>query len=430
METPKAVTHLCITGSHNTFEGLSISQMLVNLTTRVGGNAVLLEPGANQNTIAGNFFGVAADGNSIEPNTNGVMISGNSNLIGGTTPASANVVSGSYASDIRVEGNQNTIEGNLISTNAAGTKALGAGTGRGNWNILINSGSNNTIGGTTSGAGNVISGGPGPGVAIYYGDTNAILGNLIGTNAADTAAIPNGTGSRATSRGGVIIAGPDVTVSGNVISGNKGGGVFIQYRAAVVSANFIGVTATGQSLGNSGDGVDASAYYPVVSSGTIGGTSTGAGNTIANNTGSGVFVGPASITSMHVAITGNSIFANGGLGIDLSPQGVVNCTTPPPGPNDYLPCPIISSATTAKVSGTACASCLVEVYIATNEPDDLGHGEGKAFLGRVTADANGNWSLTLSPGQVSKGQRVTATATTTSTHLETSEFAANVVVTS
>lgn len=88
------------------------------------------------------------------------------------------------------------------------------------------------------------------------------------------------------------------------------------------------------------------------------------------------------------------------------------------------------SATTTKVSGTACASCLVEVYIATNEPDDLGHGERKTFLGRVTADSTGKWSLSPSTGQVTAGHRVTATATTTSTPLETSEFAENVVVTS
>jgi hypothetical protein len=70
------------------------------------------------------------------------------------------------------------------------------------------------------------------------------------------------------------------------------------------------------------------------------------------------------------------------------------------------------------------------VFIATNEADDQGHGEGKTFLGRVTAAANGTWSLTLSSGQVSKGQQVTATSTTTSSPLETSEFGTNVVVTS
>ena len=415
---------LDMTGSNNTIEGLEILGFRINLTTRAGGNALFIEPGSNNNLIAGDF---------LVENTNGVVLAGNSTLIGGTTPASANVVNGSPSRDIEVDGNQNTIEGNLIGTNAAGTQGFGAGTGLGSANILIG-GSNNTIGGTTSGAGNVISGGSGPGVTIY-GGAATILHNLIGTNAADTAAIPNGTGSKTNDHGGVIIRGPNATVSGNVISGNRGGGVFVEYPAAVLTANFVGVTATGQPLGNTGNGISISAFTPPISTGTIGGTSPGAGNTIANNTFSGVTVGPASITSTHVTIAGNSIFANGGggfggLGIDLLPEGVVNCTTPPPGPNDYLPCPIISSATTAKVSGTACASCLVEVYIATNEADDQGHGEGKTFLGRVTTDSTGKWSLALSTGQVTAGQRVTATATTTSTPLETSEFAANVVVTS
>ena len=133
---------------------------------------------------------------------------------------------------------------------------------------------------------------------------------LIGTNATDTAAIPNGTGSKATDHGGVIVMGPDATVSGNVISGNKGGGVFVEYPAAVLTANFIGVTATGKSLGNTGNGISVSSFYNPISTGTIGGTGSGAGNIIANNTFSGMTVGPASITSTHVTINGNSIFAN------------------------------------------------------------------------------------------------------------------------
>ena len=424
----KGFDALDVSGSNNTIEGLDFTGFLINLSTQAGGNALFLESGSNNNLIAGNFFGVGTDGNSVGPNTNGVQVEGNSNLIGGTTPGSANVISGSYWRDVELEGDLNIVEGNLVGTNAAGTKAAGAGTGKGSDNILI-TGNNNTIGGTSSGAGNVISGGTGGGISIFQGAANAILHNLIGTNATDTAAIPN--------RGGVGIEGFNTTVSGNVISGNRGGGVTITETfsgmVAVLTANFIGVTASGQPLGNTGEGISFSSIYPVTITGTIGGTSPGAGNTIAYNTFSGVVIGPASITRTHVAINGNSIFANGGgfggLGIDLQPEGVVNCNTPPPGPNDYLHCPIITSATTTKMSGTACANCLVEVFIATNEADDQGHGEGKTFLGRVTA-VNGHWSLSLSPGQVSKGQLVTATATTTSSPLETSEFGANVVVTS
>jgi hypothetical protein len=73
----------------------------------------------------------------------------------------------------------------------------------------------------------------------------------------------------------------------------------------------------------------------------------------------------------------------------------------------------------------------VEVYLATNVPADQGHGEGRLFLGRVTAGGTGIWSLSLTSSQVSTGQQLTATATTPisfGTAAETSEFAANHVV--
>jgi hypothetical protein len=89
---------------------------------------------------------------------------------------------------------------------------------------------------------------------------------------------------------------------------------------------------------------------------------------------------------------------------------------------------VITQATTTTVSGTAPANTTVEVFIASNEADDQGHGEGQTFLGRVTANAAGNWSLTLTAGQVAQGQLVTATTTTSGTTMETSEFAANVTV--
>lgn len=188
---------------------------------------------------------------------------------------------------------------------------------------------------------------------------------------------------------------------------------------------------TQAALGNGGNGVFIT---HLVMGDQVGRTAPGTGNVIVYNGKSGVLVGASSSdTQVHIAINQNAIFANGGLGIDLAPQGVVNCTTPPPGPNDYTPCPVIQHATTTQVSGTACANCMVEVFIASAQPNDQGHGEGKKFLGRTLADASGNWSLTLSAGQVSVGQSVTATATTpapSTVGAETSEFATNLVVAS
>src|SRR2546426_7215505 len=93
---------------------------------------------------------------------------------------------------------------------------------------------NNTIGGTAAGAGNVISGNSGAG--IFLTDTTPsvttgtnIQGNLIGTNAAGTAAIAN-------VQGGIVVAsgshnntiGGTTAAARNVISGNGSDGIFLR----------------------------------------------------------------------------------------------------------------------------------------------------------------------------------------------------------
>jgi hypothetical protein len=216
-----------------------------------------------------------------------------------------------------------------------------------------------------------------------------------------------------------------------VISGNTGDGIAISGDAlvssqATVQENLVGTDATGAgALGNGGQGVDVGDY---VSATTL------AGNVIADNGRAGVLVTYTPVSSSgpdaipHVLITRNTMVANGGLGLDFAPEHVVNCANTPPGPNDYLPCPVITSVTASGVSGTACAGCTVEVYVASNEADDLGHGEGAHYLGSATADAAGQWSLSPPSGSIPCGAYVTATASAPASPgpAETSEFAANV----
>jgi hypothetical protein len=166
---------------------------------------------------------------------------------------------------------------------------------------------------------------------------------------------------------------------------------------------------------------------------TIGGTGSGAGNIIDANGGPGVLIGTSAADSgTHAAVQGNLMQGNGGLGIDLAPSGTINCSSSPPGPNDYTGCPVIATATSAKVTGHACANCLVEVYLAAAGPGDQGHGEGAALLATTTAAADGTWTAALSPGQLSAGALVTATATTPASFQnapESSEFSRNVTAT-
>src|SRR5439155_18456720 len=86
--------------------------------------------------------------------------------------------------------NNNLVQGNFIGTNPAGRAAF-ANTGSG---VNISGGAQaNTVGGTTAGARNVISGNTGDGVLIGSPGTsttsNLMQGNFIGTNAAGAAAL-------------------------------------------------------------------------------------------------------------------------------------------------------------------------------------------------------------------------------------------------
>jgi parallel beta-helix repeat protein len=132
-----------------------------------------------------------------------------------------------------VIGNRDTVVGNYIGTDITGSVALGNGFG------VVISGSDNTIGGATAGARNVISGNNGSGVEIWSSQ-NLVAGNYIGTNAASTAALGNLGG------GVTILDASANTISGNVVSGNStGDGVSVAGSAGnQIIGNLIGTTAS------------------------------------------------------------------------------------------------------------------------------------------------------------------------------------------
>jgi uncharacterized repeat protein (TIGR01451 family) len=139
------------------------------------------------NLILGNLIGIAADGTSPLGNRlDGVHLSGSpNNTIGGLVPGSANVISANFGNGIETTwgAGANLIQGNLIGTDANGTLSLG---NHGNGVILGSS--SNSVGGLSSGAGNVIAyngtGLLGAGVQLYGLVTqNEILSNSIHDNA-------------------------------------------------------------------------------------------------------------------------------------------------------------------------------------------------------------------------------------------------------
>ncbi len=128
------------------------------------GNHALTLTDHGGNVIAGNFFGLPASGGvSIG---NGVALyvgfGANGNVIGGTSPADRNVMSGNGQGVRIVASSNNVIQGNYLGVEPDGGEPLGNGLG----GIVVASGvagetigpaTGNLIGGTVAGARNIIS---------------------------------------------------------------------------------------------------------------------------------------------------------------------------------------------------------------------------------------------------------------------------------
>jgi photosystem II stability/assembly factor-like uncharacterized protein len=226
----------------------------------------------DNNLIQANYLGVAPDGTTARPNARGILLTNSSNnVIGGTTAATRNVISGNLNGGVDITGSGNIIQGNFIGTNAAGTAAL---LQPGGVSISNATSINNLIGGTVAGAGNLISGNS-FGIQTSANATT-IQGNLIGTDVTGTNKIPNVSA--------VGVFGLNTLVGGltpgarNVISGNSGDGVFIRGVGNKVQGNYIGTDITGTlALGNNGNGVVAG------DGALVGGTAPEARNIISGN---------------------------------------------------------------------------------------------------------------------------------------------------
>ncbi|WP_189688244.1 cadherin domain-containing protein, partial [Pseudorhodoferax aquiterrae] len=151
---------------------------------------IRLQAGSSGNTIAGNYLGpLQADGSYTSAAsaqvTWGVLVESANNTIGGTTAADRNVIAGAQATGANIGLQLATATGNRIVGNYLGTNAGGTPLGLGGEGVYIRSGaSNNQVGGTGAGEGNLIAGSGLSGVSVFTGagTGNAILGNSIHSN--------------------------------------------------------------------------------------------------------------------------------------------------------------------------------------------------------------------------------------------------------
>ncbi len=387
---------------------------------------------ATGNVVLGNHLGTNLGGTSALPNfQEGVAIFSAGNRVGGLNPGDHNIISGNRRGVLisGVAATGNVVVGNFIGTDGA-TPATGTyDLGNAQEGVRIEDATGNTIGGLVAAARNIISGNN-VGVAIVGGSAtgNRIVGNYIGTDATGLLDLANSLeGVKVESASGNTIGGAS-DVAGNVISANHWG-VRLSGPSAIdnfVQGNFIGTGPDGlTNVGNELDGVlitDGSARNRIG-----GGEATDLlGNIIAFNIRDGVRV--ESDGSVGNGILSNSLFLNGGLGINLvAPNDPSDGVTPnDPGDLDSGPNTLINAPTLTRVASTANGVLVsgtysgapnlvlrIQVFVSAGV-GPTGLPQAGRFGGTTTliTDSTGSGTFTATfPVVVGAGQRVTATAT-------------------
>ncbi len=380
----------------------------INLLSANGGWGVEVDGGGGAGTgnrVDNNAIGTDASGTTgLGNGLGGVYVHGGADraIVGGTT--AINLIAGNTGPGVLIDGSSACqVVGNAIGTDVTGAVAL-ANAGDG---VRVQNGAaDNTIGGTSAGSFNIISGNTGNGVTLTGTGTsrNTIVSNAIGTAASGRAAIPNAVGVAI--EGGA--AGNAVGVPGsgtNLISGNTGDGVLVQGDGNTLAADVIGADVSGTAaLANGGSGVEIAGSNNAVglSIDFQTGAMPGQENIIAYNGADGVQVDSGSGNTMLVDL----VFANAGLGIDLAP-----------GTNGGVAAPVLSGVTTSggtstvagSLHGAAATTYLIEFFASATGTG----GQGQTHLGfaLVTTDAAGNAPISFATPALPAGQFVTATAT-------------------
>jgi hypothetical protein len=297
----------------------------------------IMDPNTTGNTVQDNAIGTDVAGVTALGNGNiGVELTSttNNSLLGNTISANQNggVVIDPGASE-------NVLQGNFIGTDGTGTTstdANGSPLGNKGDGVSISAGArNNTVGGLGAAARNIISGNTGNGVALADGGTerNVVEGNFIGTDASGTQATDAGGNSLGNGADGVNISGgaTDNSILNNVISGNQNQGVDLvgsQTTRNAVQGNFIGTDVSGtqstddsgNSLGNADNGI----YISGAVNNRIGGTAVG--NVISNNGKDGILItgDPSTTTIQGTLIQGNKIGTDvhGALALPNASDGI------------------------------------------------------------------------------------------------------------
>ncbi len=247
---------LQITAGSSVVEGLVINRFPAAFPS-TGGHGIVLQDGGG-NVVRGCYIGTNLAGTAALPNGgDGVQILSSSGNLVGRTSASfrMNVLSGNSAYGVRILGpgsDGNTIAGNRIGTNAAGTAAV-----PNSWPGSRSRPARTTRSARACSATPSLPATTATASCITGSSSGTLVTNcFVGVNAAGTAALPNtGQGVSITGTSGNIV-GP-----GNLVSGNAQSGILMISQAAgnTVAGNIVGLNAAGTAaIANLLNGIIAS----------------------------------------------------------------------------------------------------------------------------------------------------------------------------
>ncbi len=414
-------TNFLITSPNNTLRGLATYDSVFKID--------LYQANAANNRIVGNFIGTNASGTYSQTYGGGGALhihqGANRNIIGTSALADRNVIGGAGYRAISVDHNNtdhNIIQNNIIGLNPSGTDKLPILLG-----IDIQWGpSHNIVGGLGFRERNVFSGSSG-GVDLSHSQgtsNNFVVGNFMGTDLTGNQVFEYTLNNYA-----ILIKDDAIEnhIHHNVMAGSRSHGVWSKHNyngRNFIYNNRIGVTANGEVFKSDGRGISLTGHNFEIGPGNIIAGFNLGGILIDNRLGSGPNE-PAD-NSDENRIFQNSFYDNDGLAIDILPVGVNynDENDVDEGPNGMLNYPVFTNVSASSVSGTACANCTVEVYIADRASGY--YGGGRQYIGETVADSNGLFTMSVL-GEVVSGHAVTALAIDPAGN--TSEFAQNYLVT-
>ena len=324
--------------------GANSNSILNNVVSSNHIGIFVSDPGTRNNVIQGNLIGTDVTGQTAVANGYeglAVQNGATANNIGGNAAGNANLISGNYYGLVITDSGTsgNVIRGNLIGPDISGQTALpGVYEGL----VIENGAASNLIGGTVSGAANVISGNYYNLVVSDPGTSgNLIQGNLVGADITGKTALPGTFEYEGLAMGNSATAntiGGTVPGAANIISGNDFNVVVRDPGTSgnLFQGNLIGVDITGKMALPGAFEYEGFALGNGAASNTIGGTVAGAANVISGNY-VGLFIGDTN--------TSGNLFQGNLIGVDITGTNALG--------NGYINFALASGASGNVIGGTA-----------------------------------------------------------------------------